>query len=595
MKLRNLFLGGIMCSALAVFAACEQENATNLGSPALSVSETELAFEEAGGDKSVILNSTRDWKVTSSAEWVKVDPASGEASAEDQTVVVSALANEGGNRNATLTFTIGMVSKTVKVSQVGTGVTPPEEGITPIADVLKATAALPAGTTIKGVVISNLELNNLTSKKGLYVQDETGGLQFYLAANHSLAVGTEVKIDLGGVTLGAYNGAVQISGLALDKITTVSTGNALVAKTVTVADFLANKYEGQYVALEGVQVASSDLSKTWSTTDSHTSINMEDVNGKKFVVFSSKYATYGAETVAQGSGTIKGIASINNGNLQIIFAQASDYAGLTGERFTASAGGNDNTGGDNTGGDNTGGDNTDSDVVSIQTFLAAPVSADVFYTVTGTIAVIEEMSSQYHNANMTITDGTGNLYVYRVKSTNGTNIESLGLNVGDEITIKGNRGDYNGMAQMTNGVYVSHVDHEAPADNYNASIVFSEKGYANGESVDGQTIVIDDVVSCVFSKAAANNAPAYYTSGSAIRMYQNGATLDITATGGKTIKKIEFSFGSNMYYLTCDSGTLSAEGPVRTWEGSATSVKFTANGTTSSTRAYVASIKVQYE
>lgn len=52
-----------------------------------------------------------------------------------------------------------------------------------------------------------------------------------------------------------------------------------------------------------------------------------------FVVFSSKYASYGAETVAQGSGTLKGISSINNGNLQIIFAQSSDYAGLTGNRL----------------------------------------------------------------------------------------------------------------------------------------------------------------------------------------------------------------------------------------------------------------------
>ena len=60
---------------------------------------------------------------------------------------------------------------------------------------------------------------------------------------------------------------------------------------------------------------------------------MVDAAGNKFVVFSSKYATYGAETVAQGSGTIKGISSINNGNMQIIFAQASDFAGLTGARF----------------------------------------------------------------------------------------------------------------------------------------------------------------------------------------------------------------------------------------------------------------------
>ena len=351
MKFKSFFFAAI--AAVFSFASCDEMGKDpDLGAPAITVSATELSFEEAGGNQTLTLNATRDWKVTSTAEWVVVNPASGKASAADQTVEVSALANEGGNRNATLTFTIGMVSKTVKVSQVGTGVTPPEEGITSIADVLAATGALPANTVIKGIVISSLELNNLTSKKGMYVQDETAGLQFYLAANHTFAVGTEVKIDLSGVTVGEYNGAVQISGLALDKITQVSTGNALVAKTVSMADFLANKYEGQYIALEGVQVASSDLSKTWSNSSSHTSINMEDANGNKFVVFSSKYATYGTETVAQGSGTIKGISSINNGNMQLIFAQTSDYAGLTGERFdgvVVPPAGDDNTGDDNTG------------------------------------------------------------------------------------------------------------------------------------------------------------------------------------------------------------------------------------------------------
>lgn len=194
-------------------------------------------------------------------------------------------------------------------------------------------ATVAAGTTIEGVVISNMALNNLTSKKGLYVQDATGALQFYLAANHEFAFGDKVQIDLGGAKVGAYNGAVQISGLALDKITKVSSDNTVEAKTVSIADFLANKYEGQYVAIEGVQVVDADLAKTWVMGGAHTSINMEDANGNKFVVFSSKYATYGAATVAQGSGTIKGISSINNGNIQIIFAQDSDYAGLTGARL----------------------------------------------------------------------------------------------------------------------------------------------------------------------------------------------------------------------------------------------------------------------
>ena len=202
-----------------------------------------------------------------------------------------------------------------------------------IASVLALGQGATINGTIEAVVVSNYELNNLTSKKGMYVQDETGALQFYLSANHEYAFGTKLQIDLTGATLGAYNGAVQISGLGLDKITVVSTGNTVAPKSVSMADFLANKYEGQYVALEGVQVASADLAKTWVMDGAHTSINMEDANGNKFVVFPSKYATYGTSTVAQGSGTIKGISSINNGTIQIIFAQASDYAGLTGARF----------------------------------------------------------------------------------------------------------------------------------------------------------------------------------------------------------------------------------------------------------------------
>ena len=215
-----------------------------------------------------------------------------------------------------------------------TPVVPPVEGSEmTIAEVLAYSGALPSGATIEGVVISNLAINNLTSKKGMYVQDETAGLQFYLGANHSFAFGDKVQIDLSGVTVGAYNGAVQVSGLALDKITKVSSGNTVTAKTVTITDFLANKYEGQYVAIEGVQVAASDLSKTFVMSSAHTSINMEDAEGNKFVVFSSKYATYGAQTVPQGSGVIKGISSISNGAMQIIFTQESDYAGLTGTRF----------------------------------------------------------------------------------------------------------------------------------------------------------------------------------------------------------------------------------------------------------------------
>ena len=552
MKLRNLFLG--VCSAVAMFAACEPAE-QNLGTPDITISESEMTFDAEGGDKDLTLSATRDWKVQTDADWVVVSPESGAASANPQTVTVSVLENKGLDRTADLVFTIGLKKKYLTVNQAGPGgsaaalvmykndfdvekaqnndgwpyldsnyniwdnkqgsgastveyefggkmsvrtsgkasndgsgyshyagsgsnkiffgtgtsilkinkitldgtktdyalsfggqrynqsdsdntfsfehfktyvsadaqkwvelsmafpegadtngdwnlascnftvpagtaqlslafvstyassysiddvllevgeagqaidfsagvaidgttggnaggntggdtPTPPVGNATmTIAEVLAYGSALPSDAVIEGVVISNMDLNNLTSKKGMYVQDATAALQFYLAENHSFAFGDKVQISLGGVTVGEYNGAVQISGLALSKIAKVSSGNTVTPKTVTMADFLANKYEGQYIALEGVQVIADDMSKTFVMGGAHTSITMEDASGNTFVVFSSKYSTFGATAVPQGSGVIKGISSINSGNMQLIFAQGSDYAGLTGARF----------------------------------------------------------------------------------------------------------------------------------------------------------------------------------------------------------------------------------------------------------------------
>ena len=469
---------------------------------------------------------------------------------------------------------------------------PEPSDVSNIADVLALNQGATINGSIEGIVVSNMELNNLTSKKGMYVQDETGALQFYLSANHEFAFGTKVRIDLTGATLGQYNGAVQISSLGLDKISVVSTGNSVTPKSVTMADFLANKYEGQYIAIEGVQVAAADLAKTWVMGGSHTSIAMENAEGQSFVVFSSKYATYGAETVAQGSGTIKGISSINNGVMQIIFAQASDYAGLTGERFDATENPEPTP-------DPTPDPTPEPDGVvkaTVAQFLAA-AEDDTIYELTG---VINSVANTTYG-NFYLKDDTGEVYIYGLCSPEGEEkywAES-GVKVGDTITVRTVRTSYNGTPQGKNAIYVSHVSVEVeepvvPEGSTMATIVFSEKGYENAKDVNNQTIAIDENVSVVFSQGSANNPPAYYDAGQAIRLYQNGAVMNISANG-KTITNIEITFANNHYYIAPDSGEFSAEASVRTWTGEASAVKFTTTGTDKNHRAYVAAIKVTYK
>ena len=133
------------------------------------------------------------------------------------------------------------------------------------------------------------------------------------------------------------------------------------------------------------------------------------------------------------------------------------------------------------------------------------------------------------------------------------------------------------------------------AEPVTSKITFASSGYSNAESVDGKTINIDSNISVVFAKGNASTAPSYYTSGSAIRMYQNGATLTVTAANGKTITSVKLTYASNMYYLNANTGTLSNTSTLGTWTGSASEILFTCYGTDKTQRAYVSAIEVTYE
>jgi hypothetical protein len=176
------------------------------------------------------------------------------------------------------------------------------------------------------------------------------------------------------------------------------------------------------------------------------------------------------------------------------------------------------------------------------------------------------------------------------------------ITVGDLITVKGYRTLYNEAPQMAAGaVIVEHTDvviegPEAPEGTTEASVVFKDCGYANKYVVDNEKIYLDDAqtVYAKFTQGSASTAPAYYTSGEAIRMYQNGAKLEVSAPG-KTIVSIEFTFASNHWYLGTSQGELSAEGATRVWTGEAETVNFVSTGTDKNHRAYVSAMKVYYK
>ena len=103
---------------------------------------------------------------------------------------------------------------------------------------------------------------------------------------------------------------------------------------------------------------------------------------------------------------------------------------------------------------------------TIEEFLAAEVSTDTWYKLTGTITNIANPTY----GNFTIKDETGSVYIYGMteekQDGNDKSFVNLGLQVNDIVTLATVRGEHNGEAQgggsTTPAYYISHERPEQP-------------------------------------------------------------------------------------------------------------------------------------
>ena len=127
------------------------------------------------------------------------------------------------------------------------------------------------------------------------------------------------------------------------------------------------------------------------------------------------------------------------------------------------------------GGSSSGGDEGSEGIktVTIAEFLAASESSTQQYQLTGKVASIR--SSKY--GNLYLKDDTGTVYVYGITATelaygatSDQSFESLGVNVGDELTIVGYRYSYSGTDEAAYCYYVSHTPEEEDSNIYEVTI-----------------------------------------------------------------------------------------------------------------------------
>ena len=114
-------------------------------------------------------------------------------------------------------------------------------------------SSIPAGVSIKGIVISNSK----NEAAGNYrLQDASGGIQLRFAqgAHPAAAVGDSLMVTVGGLSLSVYNGGLQINDVS---VVTQSGKGIVTPRPVTIADIKANQR-----AWESTLVTISDISVT---------------------------------------------------------------------------------------------------------------------------------------------------------------------------------------------------------------------------------------------------------------------------------------------------------------------------------------------
>jgi hypothetical protein len=113
------------------------------------------------------------------------------------------------------------------------------------------------------------------------------------------------------------------------------------------------------------------------------------------------------------------------------------------------------------------------------------------------------------------------------------------------------------------------------------TFTFADMGLEN--EADVTTLEKDNVTITFAQGENANNAPKYYTNGSAVRTYAKN-TITIAAPTGENLTKVEFTVAGTSYSLTgstVSEGTLAdAEAVTSTWTGSANSFVLTSGGKT---------------
>jgi len=264
-------LTALSCVLLSVgFSSCK-DNDDTYTKPTYSITkdgkaDKTFSLAKEGGTLTLHLETNRRWEVNSTADWVSINPTSGEADVLDITVRV--LPNSTAQaRRAQIIFKISGITEIYTIEQTS-GDTPGGGGNqgaeTALAEFIKKydqgkEVTVDEEIILKASLITDIESNNFATNRNIILQAGEVGITVRLksAANKAWKPGTVFAIKAKGGKVSRYKeGSLQLDMSAVaDEAAVTATSEVITIqpKTVTLADIYAGKYDNILIAVDGIQ------------------------------------------------------------------------------------------------------------------------------------------------------------------------------------------------------------------------------------------------------------------------------------------------------------------------------------------------------
>jgi len=497
MKLKRIF--PFFVAILALMTSCDDEETMTLLDE-IQVSSSYVSIPVDGGSTPITLTATDSWTVENNVEWLTISSTSG--SAGESTLTFSAESALDG-RTAEVLIQCGGKTQRINIIQGLATISPAT-----CAEVIAGPDSKTYQVTGVCTAITNTTYGNW------YLEDETGSIYIYGTVDDKgaynfldfgLEVGDEVTVQGPKTT---YYGTVELVDVTIINI------NKSLVKVDSVENAQLPIEGGEFTAYltckgQGVSVDIPEDAKSWlsissiesageevvvkfnaaantggdrgttltfRTTDGSKDYSTETTISQKGAIIEATIEEFLADEVGNTqyrlTGVITDIANDVYGNLYLkdfsgetyVYGiedfqdkglKEGDIITLVGKR--AAYNGNPQVG-----------DAVLEDVipvtpVTITEVLTKPDDSGIYYMVTGEITEIDNPTY----GNLYLKDGDSEIYLYGCYPGYGATgdyrkylIEDKGIKVGDTITVIATKGSYNGVDQLSNGIYFSHVSAE---------------------------------------------------------------------------------------------------------------------------------------